>query len=461
MSESMPERAEVVVCGAGIAGIAAAYWLSVRAGVRDVLLVDARAPLTLTSDKSTEAYRNWWPGPDDAMVRFMNRSIDLLDELADESDNVFQLNRRGYVYATARTEHVDALTRNAELAACQGAGTARVHARGTSAGYVAAAAEGFSEVDGADLIVDRDTLRRHFPYLSSDCVAVLHARRCGWFSGQQLGMYLLERARERGTRVLRARVEAVERHAGAVSGVRVRHDDREHHVTTPCFVNAAGPFVSEVGALLDVHLPVFSELHVKASIRDVHGVLPRNAPLVIWEDPQKLDWSDAERAALAEDAELRWLLEELPPSVHTRPEGGGASDNALVLWPYDAQPVDVVFPIRSDPVFPEVVLRGIARAVPGMRRYLDPLPRAFVDGGYYTKTRENRFLVGPLPVEGAFVLGALSGYGLMAACGAAELLAAHITGAALPTYAPAFAVARYDDPAYVERFAAWGSRGQL
>ena len=55
--------ADVVICGAGIAGVAAAYHLAVRRGVTDVVLVDERPPLSLTSDKSTECYRNWWPGP--------------------------------------------------------------------------------------------------------------------------------------------------------------------------------------------------------------------------------------------------------------------------------------------------------------------------------------------------------------------------------------------------------------
>ena len=54
--------AEIVICGAGIAGIAAAHELSVVRGQRGVLLVDELPPLTLTSDKSTECYRNWWPG---------------------------------------------------------------------------------------------------------------------------------------------------------------------------------------------------------------------------------------------------------------------------------------------------------------------------------------------------------------------------------------------------------------
>ncbi len=89
--------AEVVICGAGIA---AAYHLAVTHGMTDVVLVERGAPLSLTSDKSTECYRNWWPGPDDAMVGLMNRTIDLLEEIARnpnlgeierEADGVFDL----------------------------------------------------------------------------------------------------------------------------------------------------------------------------------------------------------------------------------------------------------------------------------------------------------------------------------------------------------------------------------
>src|SRR3972149_2664420 len=103
------KTAEIVICGAGIAGIAAAYHLAVRRGVTDVVLVDERPALSLTSDKSTECYRNWWPGPGDAMVGLMNRSIDLLEDLARQSDNVFHLNRRGYLYATARADQIDSM----------------------------------------------------------------------------------------------------------------------------------------------------------------------------------------------------------------------------------------------------------------------------------------------------------------------------------------------------------------
>jgi glycine/D-amino acid oxidase-like deaminating enzyme len=133
----------------------------------------------------------------------------------------------------------------------------------------------------------------------------------------------------------------------------------------------------------------------------------------------------------------------------------------LLIWTYDVAPVPPTFPPTFDPAYPEVAIRGISRMVPAFARYFARLPRAVVDGGYYTKTRENRFLAGPLPVEGAFVCGALSGYGLMASNVAGELVSAHATGAALPSYAPAFALARYDDPAYAAQLERWGDSGQL
>ena len=57
--------------------------------------------------------------------------------------------------------------------------------------------------------------------------------------------------------------------------------------------------------------------------------------------------------------------------------------------------------------------------------------------------------------------GALGGYGLMASNVAGELVAAHVTGRPLPPYAPAFMLARYDDPAYRARLPHWGDSGQL
>src|SRR5881394_3909680 len=138
----MSSRAEVVICGAGIGGVAAAYHLAVRHGVKNAVLVDEREPLTLTSDKGTQGYRNWWPGPDDTMFRFVSRSIDLLEETAAESGNVFRLNRRGYLFATSNESELGRLEATARQVSSFGMGEVRVHrSRDT---YAPAPAEGFA-----------------------------------------------------------------------------------------------------------------------------------------------------------------------------------------------------------------------------------------------------------------------------------------------------------------------------
>jgi len=460
-SRTAPRTAEVVICGAGIAGVAAAYHLTVRRGIRDVVIVDERPPLTLTSDKSAECYRNWWPGPGDAMVALMNRSIDLLEEIARESDNAIQLNRRGYLFATAEPERVPRLLQAARDAAEHGAGALRIHS-GARDDYQPAAAGGFEGAPtGVDAIVEPALVRRHFPYLAADTVAVVHARRCGWFSGQQLGMWLLERAREKGARLVEGRLERVDTSGGRVRGVTVSGRAGALSISTPRFVNAAGPFLGRVGRLLDVELPVFSERHAKASFNDDLGAMPRSAPLVIWTDAVRLPWSAEERAELAGSPEHRHLLDELPAGVHGRPEGPLDSPVVLLIWTYDAAPTEPVFPIQVDDAYPEILVRGMSRPIPAFAGYFSRLPRCAVDGGYYTKTRENRLLSGPLPVEGAYVIGALSGYGMMSSNGAADLLADHIAGRPLPRYAPAFGLDRYADPAYLDLLDRWGDSGQL
>jgi glycine/D-amino acid oxidase-like deaminating enzyme len=457
--------ADVVVCGAGIAGVAAAYHLAARHGVRRVVLVDERPPLSLTSDKSTEAYRNFWPGPDDAMVRFMNRSIDLLEELAESSGNVFRMNRRGYVFGTADPTRAAELRTMAEIVAGWGAGPLRIHdGRPGSAAYPPPSAGDWrTQPAGIDLLLDRALIRRHFPYVVDDTVALLHARRCGWLSGQQLGMHLLELARRADAELVEGRLAAVDVVGGRVTGVGIDGPRGRRTLATDRLVLAAGPLLPAAARLLDVTLPVFSERHHKIAIEDTLGAVPRAAPFLIWDDAQTLDWAPEERAALESDPELRWMLQPFPAGVHTRPEGASPeSQTILVLWSYDCRPTPVVYPLPESSHYPELVLRGMARMVPAFRGYLERLPRAYVDGGYYVKTRENRPLIGPLPVAGAYLTSGYSGFGIMAGCAGGELVAAHVTGTALPDYAPAFTLARYDDPAYVQRIEAWGATtGQI
>ncbi|HEU4377392.1 MAG TPA: FAD-dependent oxidoreductase, partial [Hyphomicrobiaceae bacterium] len=119
------QSARIVICGAGLAGISAAYYLALEHGCQNIVIVEQGNPLSLTSDKSTEAYRNWWPGPDTAMTSFMDRSIDLLEDIARATDNRINMNRRGYLFATADRGKIPFLQTMATMAEARGGGPAR------------------------------------------------------------------------------------------------------------------------------------------------------------------------------------------------------------------------------------------------------------------------------------------------------------------------------------------------
>jgi glycine/D-amino acid oxidase-like deaminating enzyme len=426
----------VVVVGAGIAGVAAAYHLAARRGVPDVVLVDEHEPLTRTSAVGTMGYRNWWPGPDDTMCRFVSRSIDLLEGMADESMNAFRLSRRGYLFATARADNVARLRETARAVSTFGMGELREHT--DAATYEPARAEGYRDrPDGADLLLG-DAARAALPYLAPETAAVLHVRRAGWMNAVALGAWMLRRAVGAGVTVVRGRVEAVDAAGGRVRGVRLA-DGR----TLGCdqLVLAAGAGMPSALRLLGVELPLLLEAHAKMTFRDPLGAVPRHAGFLIWDDP----------------------VDERPSGVHVRPVDGPHGDEAWLIWTYDTDVRDEpAWPPAFDPEHGEILLRGAARMLPALAAYRGRGAEGVVDGGYYCKTPENRPLVGPLGVEGAYVCGALSGYGIMASHAAADLLAAHLTGEALPDYAGAFLPSRYDDPAYRARIAEGGALvGQL
>lgn len=404
----MNGKAEVVIVGAGIAGVSAAYHLSVRHDVEDVMIVDPRPPLTLTSDKSTECYRNWWPnGP---MVSLMNRSIDIFEELAEETD--FGLNRNGYLFVTGRTDTLETMTRQVEEISALGA-------------------EAFA--------LGRDELHRRHEFLTETAVGGVAIPRAGWLRAQDLGQWMLERARDRGTRLVTDTVTALEHRS-----VKLSDGSR---VSAPNVVIAAGPMSREVAALTGVELPVFSELHLKVAFKDHLRVVPRDAPMTIWSDTQHIEWSDDERGEL-ERLGRHDVLGEMPVYCHFRPEGGEDSPYVLALWEYHDQVLDPMWPLPTDDLYPEVVMRGLTTMVPGLSAYAERLPESFVDGGYYTKTVENRPLIGPAGPEGVHLMCALSGFGIMVSAAAADLLCAHMTGTPTPGYSDAFLLSRYDDPEY-------------
>ena len=443
---------DVAIIGAGSIGIATAYYLARNHGITDIALIDQGQPMAFTSAQSGENYRNWWPHP--LLVALADRSIDLLEEIADETDNRINMTRRGYVLATRG----DVQPMLDELAFSLGDAfpeSVRTHEHAGGAAYQRAdSANWRTAPNGFDLLLDRDLIRSAYPYFDASVRAILHVRRGGDISSQQLGTHMLERLGETGLRRERARVEGIS--GGFV--LHLRRDGAPIEMRAARIVNAAGPFAGEVARMVGVDLPVHNVLQQKMAFPDTAGTIPRNMPFAIDMDPQLIDWADDEREVLMSDPDTAWLAREMPGAIHCRPDGGDAGTWVKLGWAYNETPAPATFDVPLDNRFPEIVLRGASRLNPALKAYFGRLPRGMHHfGGWYTRTRDNWPLIGAMGPEGAFMNCAMSGHGTMMSCAAGELAAAWVAGGELPDHAEAFSLARFRDPTLVPELEGLGS----
>ncbi|CAM3720534.1 NAD(P)/FAD-dependent oxidoreductase (plasmid) [Agrobacterium radiobacter] len=452
--------AEIAVIGAGNVGIAVAYYLNAKYGFRDIVIIDPRDPMSLTSAQSGENYRNWWPHP--VMTAFTNDSIRLLEDIASKTGNRIQMTRRGYALVTRRARPQDLIE---DLYVGYGADAEkliRIHeGAGPHPSYSPAQSAGWEdEPAGVDVLCDEDLIRKMFPAFETDVATVLHVRRAGSISGQQLGQYMLEIIKDNGGRLLRGDVIAIEKASQFVLTVKAAEGQSE--VRANRIVNAAGPFVNDIAEMLGETLGTSCIYQQKIAFEDRDGIVPRDLPFTIDLDGQRLAWTDEEREILCEDPLTAKLTEYMQGGIHCRPDGAESGKWIKLGWAFNSASSDPHSLEPIDEQFPDIVLRAASRLQPGLTSYIGRLPRgARHYGGYYTTTEENWPLIGPTKTPGVFVAGALSGFGTMAACATGELCADWIGGKPTATYAEMLTPARHQDPVLMAELKAQGSRGHL
>ncbi|MEY9122875.1 NAD(P)/FAD-dependent oxidoreductase [Bradyrhizobium yuanmingense] len=449
---------EILVIGAGIAGLATAYYLAVEHKRARLLIVDEGQPMALTSAQSGENYRNWWPHP--TMAAFTDHSTDLMEDIARRTDNRIHMTRRGYLLMT-RDEKPEELLQ--QLHAGYGASASkliRLH-EGASKGYSPPlSADWQTAPDGVDVLLGRDLIHQYYPAFDSEVATALHIRRAGDISGQQLGQYMLETMRPLGARFRQARVVGISKADRFV--VDVIADGARQTIKADIIVNAAGPFASHISAMHDEKLPMQNVLQQKIAFIDRNRAVDRKMPFAIDLDGQTLAWSAEEHEALAAAPELARLLKPMPGSIHCRPDGGDHGQWIKLGWAFNAEPAEPTREPELNPYFPEIVLRAASRLQSALRQYLGALPRDRVHyGGFYPMTKENWPLIGAGKTPGVFLTAALSGYGTMSACAAGDLCARAVVGAPVPSYAGALSLARYENQALMNELENAESRGLL
>src|SRR5262249_31574702 len=145
-------------------------------------------------------------------------------------------------------------------------------------------------------------------------------RRAGDISGQQMGQFMLERIRATGGRVVAGEVTSIARTGGFLLELRDANGTRRVHADV--LVNAAGPYLADVGAMLGESLPVQTLWQQKIAFEDRESAIPRRTPFAIDLDGQTIAWSDDERAVLAESEATAWLTRPMQGGIHCRPDGG-------------------------------------------------------------------------------------------------------------------------------------------
>ncbi len=454
-----PAATDIAIIGAGNIGIAVAYYLVVHHGLTRIVLVEPGDAMALTSAQSGENYRNWWPHP--VMTSYTDHAIDLLEGIARASGNRIHMTRRGYALVTRRSAPDDLI---AELHRGYGDSAStriRMHGMRSAASYQPALSPGWETApDGVDVLMDRASIRAHFPSLAPDAATILHIRRAGDISGQQLGQFMLEAIRAAGGTLRRARVMGVR--AGPPFALDLAEGDGTAMLHADRVVNAAGPFFAQIGAMLGEDLPVRCVYQQKIAFEDRKGAIPRTLPFTIDLDGQELGWTEEERVELASDPAGAALLRPMPGGVHRRPEGGDGGRWVKLGWAYNTAGSDPGGDPPIDPNFPDIVLRAASRLSPALQAYLGRLPRgARHYGGYYAMTPENWPLIGPMRTPGAFMAGALSGFGTMTATATGAVCAAWIADAALPAYARSLSLGRYDDHRLMAQLRDSASKGVL
>lgn len=449
MSIETIEKAAVAVVGAGSIGIAVAYYLVKEHGIKNVALIDPRDPMSLTSAQSGENYRNWWPHP--VMTAFTNHGIDLLEAIDRESGGRLNMTRGGYSLVTRRA-HPDDLIEDLHRGYGDDAGQIRIR-DSVSSSYAAPLRAPWDRApDGVDVLTNQALIRRTFPTYAKDVETVIHIRRAGSISAQQLGQYMLEHIKAAGGRLVRAEVKGISTGRPFVLELETKQGLRS--LAADRVVNASGPYLQDIATMLGESMPVTTVYQQKIAFQDREGAIPRDMPFTIDLDGQTLAWSEEDRSLLASDPSLHPLISPMKGGIHCRPDGAVDGTWIKLGWAYNETATDHHQEDPVDPQFPDTVLRGASRLHPKLAAYIGRLPRgAHHYGGYYTMTDENWPLIGKTKTDGAFVVGALSGYGSMAATSAGALCAATMMDAHLPAYAKLMGFDRYADQVLMQQLA--------
>jgi glycine/D-amino acid oxidase-like deaminating enzyme len=421
----MQEKTTIAICGAGIAGVATAYYLLKERSDIKVILIDKNQPLSFTTSKSGENFRDYWPQK--SMRQFMTDSILLMKELRElYGTDSFDMVTSGYNFISHNIDNPIFRAKNKE-----------------------------SNNDYMEEITDTNIIQNNYPYLDEKIEKVVKIKNAGKIDVYDLGSLLLREAKKIGLEQLQGEILDIEKYNSKFKLVL----DSKELIDADKVVIAAGPFINKIAKMLDLEFPVTNTLQRKFIIPDPDNIIPKNMPFTIYADSQYLDWSKEEVDFFSSDEKYKWLLNKFPGGLHIKPETEGIK----LGWAFQTKQINPTWEIPNFDFFPQVVLKGASRFIPKLARYENNIPTPLTEyAGHYTRTNENWPLIGNTNLDNVFVVGALAGYGTMGACAAGKLCSSYVLDKSeLPDYATYFNPLRYENEVVKKEMSEINNDGQL
>jgi sarcosine oxidase, subunit beta len=371
---ALPPQADVVVVGAGLAGLFSAFYAA-RAGLGKVVLLERRSAVAdLTSAHSAEGFRLEWGCREN--IEMVRDSIEVFDNFAEV------IGIRGYDIGVQKSGYLF-------LSGSVGPSyrAAKIKAR----------VERWRDLGLTDVeYMSGEEARSRFPFVSEnveeahfragDGVVVASAIARGLVLGGDFGVYL------------DTAVEAIEAGAGRVAGVRTASGKV---IAAPIVIVAGGPFTRRLVATAGPEVPIDSRRRHGLIVFLPPGQVDRTWPMVV----------DA-------DLGLYW---------RPRPEG------IFIGWeralPWDDEPTEGLDPVPADPRYlGQVEVHG--RRLTSFWRDLR-FENVQWHAGQYVSSRpyDGRPIIGGHPeVAGLYLNTAYEGRGVMASPAGSQLLVRLIEG---------------------------------
>ncbi|MGB6268025.1 MAG: FAD-dependent oxidoreductase [Olleya sp.] len=415
----------IVICGAGIAGVASAYYLLKERNDIEVILIDKNQPLSFTTSKSGENFRDYWPEKN--MCQFMTDSILLMKELRGlYGVDSFDMVNSGYNFITHDIYNPIFGAKNKE-----------------------------NNTDYIQEITNTNRIQNDYPYLDKKIEKVVKIKNAGKIDVYDLGNLLLREAKKRGLKLLQGEILDIEK---KYSGFKIILDSQKS-INADKVVIAAGPFINHIAKMLDFQFPITNTLQRKFIIPDPDNIIPKNMPFTIYADSQYLEWSKEEVDFFNSEGKYKWLLNKFPGGLHIKPETEGIK----LGWAFQTEQINPTWETPNFDFFPQAVLKGATRFIPELARYENNIPTPLIEyAGYYTRTNENWPLIGNTKLDNVFVIGALAGFGTMGACAAGKLCSSYVLNKSeLPDYAIYFNPLRYQNETIKKKMSEINIDGQL